>query len=265
MRKIFLRMWQVTWAEQWQYRGNLLTYALYGLISPIVFLSVWRTIATSQDGVKGLTANDFTAYYLVLLMVDTLTSEITLQLLAHKIQDGSLSGELLLPVHPILTRALVSNVANKTLISIALLPIWGVLVLLFRPDFSGVAPLHLLLALPAIGVGFAIHFLLGALITCAGFWITRVYALSQFIYAFATLLGGAFVPLSLLPDFARTAAQFLPFQLYLYFPIELILGQLNPGQIGLNFALQVFWLLGLLLAFLGVWRAGLKRFSAVGA
>ena len=53
MRKIFLRLWQVTWAEQWQYRGNLLTYALYGLISPIVFLSVWRTIAASQNGVMG--------------------------------------------------------------------------------------------------------------------------------------------------------------------------------------------------------------------
>jgi len=265
MRKILWRMWQVTWAEQWQYRGNLLTYALYGLISPIVFLSVWRTIAASQGGVNGLTANDFTAYYLILLLVDTLTSEITLQLLAHKIQDGSLSGELLLPVHPVLTRALVNNLANKVLIFIALLPVWGVLVLLFRPDFSGVTPFHLVLALVAMGIGFVIHFLLGALITCAGFWITRVYALSQFIYAFATLLGGAFVPLTLLPDFVQPVAQFLPFQLYLYFPIELILGKLDPGQIGLDFGLQAAWLLGLSLAFLGVWRAGLRRFSAVGA
>jgi ABC-2 type transport system permease protein len=265
MLKIILRIWQVTWAEQWQFRGNLLTYALYGLISPIVFLSVWRTIAASQNGVKGLTANDFTAYYLILLVVDTLTSEITLQLLAHKIQDGSLSGELLYPVHPVLTRALVNNIANKALMFAALLPVWGVLVLLFRPDFSGVTPVHLLLAFPAIGAGFLIHFLMGSLITCGGFWTTRVYALSQFIYAFATLLGGVFVPLSLLPDFAQPIAQFLPFQLYLYFPIELILGKLDLGRIELNFALQAAWLLVMLLAFRGAWSTGLRRFSAVGA
>ena len=265
MRKLFLRLWQVNWAEQWQYRANLLTYALYGLVSPVIYLSVWRTIAANQNGVAGLSANDFTAYYLTLLLVDTLTSEINLQLLAHKIQDGTLSAELLQPVHPVLSRALVNNLAHKVLMTLLLVPVWGLLVLLFRPDLSGITPVQLLLALPALGAGFAIHFLLGALIMCSGFWITRVYALSEFIYAFATLLGGVFVPLSLLPDFARAAAQILPFQLYLYFPIELILGKLDPGQIGLNLALQAAWLLVLFLAFRYIWRAGLRRFSAVGA
>jgi ABC-type uncharacterized transport system permease subunit len=53
--------------------------------------------------VQGLTANDFVTYYLTLLVVDVLTSDITIHILAYKIQDGTLSGDLIRPVHPILT------------------------------------------------------------------------------------------------------------------------------------------------------------------
>ena len=137
MLRIYRRLWQVNWAEQWQYRANLLMYLFYWLVSPIIYLVVWTTVANSQGSVKGLTANDFVTYYLVLLIVDQLTSDITIHILASKIQDGTLSGELLKPIHPILTSTLVNNLAFKALIFMVFLPVWIVLVLLFRPDFSG--------------------------------------------------------------------------------------------------------------------------------
>ena len=94
MLKIYQRLWQVNWAEQWQYRANLIMYLLYWLVSPVVYLAVWTTIAASQGSVGGLTVNDFVVYYMTLLIVDQLTSEITIHLLAYKIQDGTLSGEM---------------------------------------------------------------------------------------------------------------------------------------------------------------------------
>src|SRR4030066_1444687 len=127
MLQIYRRLWQINWAEQWQYRANLLMYLLYWLVSPIVYLAVWTTIANSQGNVKGLTANDFVTYYLTLPIVDQLTSDITLHLLAYKIQDGTLAGELLRPVHPVLTNTLVNNIAFKMLFLLALLPVWAVL------------------------------------------------------------------------------------------------------------------------------------------
>ncbi len=90
-------------------------YLLYWLVSPVVYLAVWITIANSQGSVSGLTANDFITYYMTLLIVDQLTSEITIHILAYKIQDGTLSSDLLRPVHPILTRLLVYNLAFKAL------------------------------------------------------------------------------------------------------------------------------------------------------
>lgn len=265
MLRIYQRFWQVNWAEQWQYRANMVMYLLYWLVSPVVYLAVWTAVASSQGSVGGLTANDFVTYYLVLLLVDTLTSDITIHLLAHKIQDGTLSGDLLRPVHPILTGTLVNNLAFKALTFAVLIPIWLVLCLLFAPDFSGVTAQTLLLAVPAIVLGFALAFLLGAMITCIAFWTTRVYALNEFYYALIVLFSGQFVPLELMPGPIQQVAQYLPFQLMKYFPVQLILGRLAPEQIVRNFLLGLLWLGIALALFSWVWRNGSRRFSAVGA
>src|SRR6185369_2392244 len=127
------RLWQVNWAEQWQYRANLIMYLLYWLVSPIIYLAVWTSIASSNGSVNGMTVNDFTTYYLTLLIVDQITSNIVIHTFAFKIQDGSLSGELIRPIHPMLTNALVNNIAFKALTIMGLLPVWSVLFLLFRP------------------------------------------------------------------------------------------------------------------------------------
>ncbi len=265
MLNIYRRFWQVNWAEQWQYRANLVMYLLYWLVSPIVYLSVWTTIANSQGSVRGLTANDFVTYYLTLLVVDQLTSEITIHLVGYKIQDGTLSGEILRPVHPILTNTLMNNLAFKFLLFLVFVPVWLGLVLLFRPDYSMVTLPQVLTALPALALGFAINFLLGATITCVAFWTTRVYSIHEFYYAMIVLFAGQFVPLQLMPPLVQQLAVYLPFQFLIYFPIQLILGKVPAEAILPTYALGLAWLAAAYLLFRWVWRAGLKRFSAVGA
>jgi ABC-2 type transport system permease protein len=222
-------------------------------------------VANSQGDVQGLTANDFVTYYLALLMIDQFTSDITIHMFAYKIQDGTLSAELLRPVHPILTNTLTTNIAFKALIMIVFLPIWLGLCLLFQPDFSSVTWGSILLTIPAVILGFAINFLFGAAITCLAFWTTRVYSIMEFYGAMIVLFGGQFVPLTLMPPVIQTLAKFLPFQFYLYFPISLVLNQLPAEVIQRNFAWGGIWLAIALASFLLVWRAGVKRFSAVGA
>jgi ABC-2 type transport system permease protein len=265
MLNIYRRLWQTNWAEQWQYRANLLMYLLYWLVSPVVYLAVWTTVANAQGSVQGYTANDFVTYYLLLLMVDQLNADITIHLLAYKIQDGTLSGELLKPIHPILTNTLVNNLAFKALTLMVMIPVWLLLCLLFRPDFGTVTLPNLLLGIPAIILGFGINFLFGAAITCLAFWTTRVYAISEFYYALTVLFAGQFVPLDLMPPLVQQIAAYLPFQILRFFPIQLILGRLTGGEILVNFLLGFFWLLVALGLFQLVWKQGVKRFSAVGA
>lgn len=265
MLKIYQRLWQVNWAEYWQYRANMLMYLLYWLISPIVYLAVWTSIANAKGSVNGLTANDFIAYYMTLLVVDQLTSNIIIHIFAYKVQDGSLSSELIRPAHPMLTNTFMNNLASKALNLLVFIPVWGVLWLLYQPDFSAVSALNLLIAALAMVLGFLVSFLLSAAITSLAFWTTRVYSVHEFYFAISLLFSGQFVPLQLMPQFIQTAAQFLPFQLFLYFPIQIILGKLSTAQIAQGFLSGVIWLAVAWLLFRWVWREGVKRYSAVGA
>ncbi len=265
MMRVYKRFWQVNWAEQWQYRANLLMYLAYWVVSPVVYLSVWRSVANAQGGVKGLSANDFVTYYLTMLVVDVLTSDIVIHILAYKVQDGTLSADLLRPVHPMFTGTLMYNLAFKALTFAALVPIMVVLVVLLRPDFSAVTLGSLLLAAPAIVLGFAISFLIGATVTSVAFWTTRVYSLSDFVYGLTLLFSGQFVPLELMPPWIQQASQLLPFQYLRYFPVQVILNRLPPEAVLRGYIIGVIWLVALVGLFALVWRAGLKRFSAVGA
>ncbi|MBC7877747.1 MAG: ABC-2 family transporter protein [Anaerolineales bacterium] len=262
---IFQRLWQVNWAEQWQYRANLLMYLLYWLVSPIIYLAVWTSIANANGDVKGFTANDFITYYMVLLIVDQATSNIVIHTFGYKIQDGTLSGELIKPIHPMLTNALVNNVAFKALTIMGLIPVWIILFFLFKPDFSGVALSGILIAIPAMILGFLISYLISATITALAFWTTRVYSIHEFYFALILLFSGQFVPLTLMPPIIQNIAQYLPFQLFIYYPIQLILGKLSVDQIIQGYVMAGIWLVVSFLLFTWVWRAGVKRFSAVGA
>jgi ABC-2 type transport system permease protein len=264
MLAIYRRLWLVNWAEQWQYRANLMMYLFFWLVSPIVYLAVWTTIANTQGSVNGMSAQDFVAYYMVLLVVNIATSDITIHLLGYKIMDGTLSNMLILPIHPVLTHVLMNNLAFKALQLVALTPIWLVLYLLYQPVLT-ILPINLLLAIPALLMGFLILFFFGVIITSVAFWTTRVWALWDFFYALFGLFAGQFVPLALLPPTLQNVAQVLPFRLSLYFPIELILGKLTLQQTALNLGLQVVWCVVTYFAFRLIWRAGVRNYSAVGA
>jgi ABC-2 type transport system permease protein len=265
MLKIFQRLWQVNWAEQWQYRANLIMYLLYWLVSPIIYLAVWTSIAHSKGSVNGFTANDFVTYYMTLLVVDQVTSNIVIHTFAYKVQDGSLSGELIRPIHPMLTNALVNNIAFKALTIIGFIPVWIILFFLYKPDYSHLTLTGILVALPAMIIGFLVGFLLSAAITSLAFWTTRVYSIHEFYYALILLFSGQFVPLPLMPKLIQDIAQYLPFQLLIYFPIQLILGKLSSAQIIQGYVVGSIWLIVAISVFTWIWRNGVKRFSAVGA
>ncbi len=264
MLRIYKRFWQVNWAEQWQYRANLLMYLAYWMVSPIIYLSVWSAIANAQGSVGGLTAGDFAAYYLTVLPVDILTASITIHILGYKIQDGTIANELLRPAHPVLTNTLINSIAFKALQMFIFVPIWLLLVLIFQPNLTITAS-SVLIAVPAIVLGFLINFLFDGCITLIAFWTTRVWAVQQMNGAVMQLFNGAFVPISLLPSAMQGIARALPYQLWLSFPVMLLLNKLDAATIATNFVLQIFWLLVFFGAFKLMWSRAVKRFSAVGA
>jgi ABC-2 type transport system permease protein len=136
---------------------------------------------------------------------------------------------------------------------------------LYKPDYSHLTLTGILLAVPAVIMGFLVGFLLSAAITSLAFWTTRVYSIHEFYYAMILLFSGQFVPLQLMPKVIQDIAQFLPFQMLIYYPIQLILGKLSQAQIIQGYVVGLAWLIVSIVVFNMIWRNGVKRFSAVGA
>jgi ABC-2 type transport system permease protein len=101
--------------------------------------------------------------------------------------------------------------------------------------------------------------------TFLAFWTTRVWAIANVYMAVYALASGEFVPLDLLPSAMQSIARILPYQLTLYFPTQLVLGKISIAAAFGQMGLQLAWVIGLGLIFRWMWKAGVKRFSAVGA
>jgi ABC-2 type transport system permease protein len=109
----------------------------------------------------------------------------------------------------------------------------------------------------AITIQFIIGFILGII----NFWFEENTAILDFYRNIALLLSGAVFPLSFLPDTFFMIVSLLPFQLTLYFPIEILLNNLYPMEIRKGLLLQVFWVLILGIFTIFLWKKGRKKYS----
>ena len=68
-----------------------------------------------------------------------------------------------------------------------------------------------------------------------------------------------------MPEVIQNIARVLPFQLFMYIPIQIIQGKLSSTEIVKGYVTGIIWLVTALIMFRFIWREGVKRFSAVGA
>ena len=68
----YRRQFASSLAANLAYRGAVAIWVLTGIIQPLVFIVVWRTVA-GNGSTGGYTADQFVAYFLVMMVVDHLT------------------------------------------------------------------------------------------------------------------------------------------------------------------------------------------------
>ena len=234
------------------WRGFMLTLAAERVVPPLIGLAVWTTALPGRPEVA--------VYFVALLVVRLLTASYEHVTFAGAVADGRLTDDLLRP-GPVVLAPLGDNLAWRAWHVLLMLPLLlGVgLLTAVRPAGADVAA-----ALPAAALAAALRFLFGYTVALATFWTPRVGALNAAAAQLIFLLGGEAAPVSLLPDALRPWAAVLPFRALLGFPAELAAGLLTGPEARAGYALQLVWL-----AVFGglagsVWRAGVRRYTAVG-
>ena len=261
---IYAQQFKVTMASFIQYRAALVIWLIGHVLEPLIYLVVWSTVSRSTGGsVGGFTAADFAAYFIVLMIVNHVTYTWIMYEYEYRVRQGTLSPELLRPVHPIHSD-IADNITSKLITLPGMLLIAAAMSLIFRPAFQPV-PWAAAAFVPVVLLAFIVRFLVEWTLALAAFWTTRVSALNQMYFMAMLFFSGQIAPLELLPHPVRVIAFVLPFRWTVGFPTELLLGRLTPGQVLTGMGMQVAWLAVGLVLMRFVWRAGLKVYSAVGA
>ncbi|MDP2304425.1 MAG: ABC-2 family transporter protein [Pseudomonadota bacterium] len=257
--RAFPSLLRIAVAEMVAYRAEMIIWILTATL-PLVMLALWNA-AAAEGPLAGFGQAEFARYFGVTLLVRQLTGVWVLWELNQQIRTGALSPALLRPMNPLWWQ-FAETVAAVPWRVLVLVPVLA-LVALWRPEIIFVPT-------PTAALGFGVSLVFALLVAwfvqclfgILAFWFDQSLGLFQVWFFVWAVLGGYLVPLPLLPAPVAAAAAWLPFHASLGAPVELLLG-LAP--VGPTLAVQAGWVAILGLATMFTWRAGLRRYGAVGA
>jgi len=264
MWRIYRTLFVAEFQQAAQYRIQSLLWLLFAVIRPVIFLAAWAAAANAQGGrIADYTVGDFAAYYVCLSLVSQLARSWDAYDFEFEVRQGKLAPKLLRPLHP-LHYAVVANLVYKATTLPVLLPVLVLISLTFQAHFL-TQPWHVALFVPSVLLAAALQFMFGWFVAAFAFWTTRIHAIMHLYDRLVFLFAGQIAPLSLLPGPLAALSYVLPFGYMLWAPTEILRGGLAVEQALIVMAVQTAWLVVSWIAFVVVWRLGLRQFSAVGA
>lgn len=248
-------------AETVAYRAEFLVWLLTTTL-PLVMLGLWTSVA-DEAPFGQYRSEDFVAYYLSTLIVRNLTGSWVAWQVAEEIRMGTMSMRLLRPIHPFLALA-TSHVAAIPFRSLVALPVAIILLLSSGASALTREPAQLAALVPSLALAwittFGMLFTIGAL----AFFVTKTMALLDLYFGLFSLLSGYLLPLPLLPSWLGAIAKYAPFRFMLSAPVEIMTMALSREQLLTLLGGQLAWCAVILALTHVVWRAGIRRFEAVG-
>jgi ABC-2 type transport system permease protein len=259
--KAFPTLLRVGVSEVVAYRAEFLVWILTTNM-PLVMLAIWHAVAA--DGPVGhFDQRAFTTYYLGVLAVRLLTSSWVVWQLSMEIRDGTLSAKLLRPIHPIYALA-ADHLSAVPMRALVISPAAVILAYVGWDRLLRHDPwLTLIFAASMLGAWLLTFFtmiLMGAL----AFFVESSLGIFELWLGVHAILSGYLVPLEALPHWARAAADVLPFRFMLGFPVEALVGLLARHDALYALAAQWGYVVFFGAAAVGVWRVGVRHFSAYG-
>ena len=227
----------------------------------LVMGSLWLSSANMLSVQK---VSFLVTYYVLIFVINRLTSFYFEQNLQDEIRQGTFSRYLTKPIS--IQRYLISdNIGGKTFNSLfLLLPILVLFTLIFKKYFIIPRLLNLMLFLLSLVTVYFIQFSISLLVASCSFFMEQAFAINHLHWMLDAVAGGYMLPLAFYPVVIRKIFNVLPFAFVYSSPIIIFTGQLSLSASLIQIMFSVIWAVVLYFFSSFIWRIGVKKYSAVG-
>lgn len=263
LRKVRV-LFATRFAEMTEYRAEVIIWMLSGTLS-LVMMLVWMAQAAAAPGgqIQGYSPSEFATYFLGIWAVGQLLVVWVAWELDQEVRQGTLSPKLLRPLDPFWLHY-AAHVAERVVRFPAMLALIALFTWLAGARFS-TDPRAYLAAFGLVALGFSARFLWEYCLGLLAFWTESSTSFQEVVWLVYAALGGMFAPLDFYPEWVQRVAVWTPFPYMLGLPAQLLAGKATLAQAGHGALVLTAWVIVFWGLRLAVWRAGLRRYGAVGA
>jgi ABC-2 type transport system permease protein len=264
----YTKILRASLVERMAYRGDFLFGTILRFLPLLTTILLWQAIYGGGSSGRRLAGFDFHEMiaYLLLTNISRMFSSMPGLAggIARDIREGTLKRYMIQPVDMI--GYLISyRIAHKIAYIVTSFLPYALLFYICRGYFDGFPDGPTLLAYAvSLVLAFLVGFFFEACVGMVGFWFLEVTSILYIVMTLNFFISGHMLPLDLLPEPWSTILKALPFQYMAYFPAVVFLGKVKGWSLVGHLLLELAWAFGFMLLARGLYRLGLRRYSAYG-
>lgn len=242
-----------------EYRAEQVLWVL-GTVLPFILMGAWITVAGQAE--MELSQGQIARYFFATFVVRNLTLVWVVWVFERDLIEGTLSHQLLQPLNP-MWRYMAQHVSER-LTRVPPILIIGLIFFWVYPPARWIPGWEALAIAPfVIALCFVMRFFVQYCFAMLAFWTERAHAVEQLWALPYMFLSGLVAPLEFYPEALRQILIYTPFPYLMWFPAQVIIG----GEVNLLLGIGVmtFWTIAFYLGMRGLWRLGLRQYTAMGA
>ena len=265
MRK-YLVCFKMSAGQGFEYRSDFLLNIFATFIPIAVQLFLWKAVYDNSGAevINGRTYVEMIAYLLFAFFVTFFLTCSVANSVSSDIKDGNLNQYIIKPVN-YFSYKLMNFYGEKVFITLAAVVLFGCSILILRGSCAySISAGNILWFIALLVVSLLLQFFLYLCMGLSSFWITDAWGIFFGGRYIINILSGSFLPLDVFGDRFIAVLKWLPFQYTTYFPISVLQGKAETGQILQGIAIELVWVALLFGLSRLMWTRGQKKYIANG-
>ncbi|MFA7277965.1 MAG: ABC-2 family transporter protein [Candidatus Gracilibacteria bacterium] len=239
---------------------GIIGWSMRIMISAFLFMAVFQ----SRASIGNYNFSDTMLYFLVVQIIMTFSFVRVEFNVCNDIQTGDFSNYLVKPIS-YLSYQIASELGKNIVRSLFGVGIFGVAILLYRPEFYLHLPyLQAPLILLSIIFSFFISTFLTTSIALLSFWLISAHRVIYMFFAIQSIFSGMMIPIQFFPEQFQHILSYTPFPYIFYYPAQMII---HPGTAGGIFHILGAQMIIILIEFIiinAMFAVGMKKYEATG-